>query len=274
MVSNATIVCICISLLISLILPILIPIIFGMKYKKKGMVSAWMLGAAGFFITQMLLRIPVLTVLQKTRWYTNFSQNHLLGYVLFLAVTAAVFELAGRYSVAKVLLKNPGYRRSLLAGLGHGGIEAIAIVGITMVNNLAYASMINAGTFRDTLVSAAAAGVDVSTLELIGQQLLNTAPGMFLLSGVERLLAMTAHVAMSMLVCYGVAHNKVRPCNWLCLGIHILIDMSTGLTMVLPQTTAYIVIYTILFAVALFSLWILRDIRRRWKETEAAHDAQ
>jgi hypothetical protein len=50
--------------------------------------------------------------------------------------------------------------------------------------------------------------------------------------------------------------------------------MSTGLTMVLPQTTAYIVIYTILFAVALFSLWILRDIRRRWKETEAAYGAQ
>ena len=273
MVSNATIVCICISLLISLILPILIPIIFGMKYKKKGMVSAWMLGAAGFFITQMLLRIPVLTVLQKTRWYTNFSQNHLFGYVLFLAVTAAVFELAGRYSVAKVLLKNPGYRRSLLAGLGHGGIEAIAIVGITMVNNLAYASMINAGTFQDTLVSAAAAGVDVSTLELIGQQLLNTAPGMFLLSGVERLLAMTAHVAMSMLVCYGIAHKKAGICILLCLGIHTLMDLTAGISLVLPAAAAYPVIYAILIAMAVFSLFVIRELFRRWKK-EVSHDSE
>lgn len=129
-------------------------------------------------------------------------------------------------------------------------------------------TLINGGTFDEVLAMTAQMGVDVSQLELIKEQLLTYSPALFLLGGFERILAMTAHAAMSMLVCYGVAHGKVLPCTLLCLVIHTFIDLTAVVTMVLPQTTAYIIVYAILTAVAAASLWILRELRRRWNKEE------
>ena len=269
MVSVATIICIVISLLVSLALPVVLLLIFAGKHKKQGIFSAWLLGAAGFFVTQILIRIPILTALQTQSWFQSLASNHLIIYGFGLALTAGLFELAGRFAVAKLLVKkglNP--KRSLAAGLGHGGIEAIFIAGIAMINNLAYAAMINAGTFQEVLAQTAAMGVDVSQLELIREQLITYSPAMFLLGGFERILAMTAHAAMSMLVCYGVAHNKVLPCVPLCLIIHTFIDFTAVLVQILPQTAAYLIVYTILTAVAICSLWILRELHRRWNKEE------
>ena len=273
MVSTATIFCILLSLLTSLVLPVVLLVLFAVKFRKQGVVSAWLLGAAGFFVTQILIRIPILTALQGMPGFLTFSQVHPFSYVFSLAFTAGLFELAGRFAVAKLLQKNLNFRRSLAAGLGHGGIEAMVIAGIAMVNNLVYTAMINAGTFDTVLAQAAAMGIDVSQLELVRTQLIATAPAVFLLSGFERILAMTAHTAMSMLVCYGVAQRKVLPCTLICLLIHTCIDLTVGITMILPQNTAYLVIYTILTAVAVASLLILKKIRTRWQK-EVSYDSE
>lgn len=264
MVSTATILCITFTLLVSLVLPAAVLILFAAKYKKQGIVSSWFLGAAGFFVTQILIRVPILTALQSQPWFLTFSQQHLFLYAFSLAFTAGLFELAGRFAVAK-LMKNRTYRCSLAAGLGHGGIEAMVIVGVAMINNLAYVAMINSGTFDTVLAETAALGVDVSQLELVKAQLIATSPALFLLSGFERILCMISHAAMSMLVCYGIAHKKALRCTLVCLGIHVFMDLTAGLTLILPQTTAYFIIYPILIAAAALSLWILTDIRRRWQ---------
>lgn len=264
MVATATILCICISLVICLALPVVLVLPFAVKYKKQGILSGWLLGAAGFFVTQMLIRLPILMTLQGQSWFLAFSQNHLFLYAFTLAFTAGLFELAGRFAVAK-LMKRRTYRRSLAAGMGHGGIEAMVIAGMAMVNNLIYAAMINSGTFPQVLAEAAAMGVDVSQLELIRDQLITYPSALFLLGAFERLLCMAAHSAMSMLVCYGVAHRKTIPCLLICLAIHTMIDLTAGLAMVLPQVTAYCIIYPILTVVAAASVWILKDIRRRWQ---------
>ena len=51
------------------------------------------------------------------------------------------------------------------AGLGHGGIEAIVIVGMTYINNLLYSAMINTGAFDTMVESTAQMGVDENTLK-------------------------------------------------------------------------------------------------------------
>ena len=263
----------CITLFISLILPILLLIVFTFKNRKQGIVSAWLLGAAGFFVTQILLRLPILTALQGQSWFLNFANSHLFAYAFGLAFTAGLFELAGRFAVAKLLQKKLTYRRALAAGLGHGGIEAILLIGMTYINNLIYISMINSGSFDTLIVQSATMGVDISQLELIRQQLLSTAPSLFLLAGFERLLAMTGHVAMSMLVCYGVAHRKSGICTLLCLGLHTLMDLTAGISLVLPQAIAYPIIYAILIVMASLSLVIIRELARRWKK-EVSHDPE
>ena len=272
MVSVSTILCICVSMLIALVLPVAILLLYARKNRKQGIVSAWLLGAAGFFVTQILIRVPILTLLQMNSSFMAFAQSHLFAYAFGLAFTAGLFELAGRFVVAKLMRKNLNDKRSLAAGLGHGGIEAMVLIGMTYVSNLAFAVMINTGTFDALISQTAAMGADVSQLELIRMQLVSYSSGIFLLGGYERILAMTAHAAMSMLVCYGVAHKKVLPCALVCLVIHTFIDLTAGLMQVLPQTIGYITIYTILTIVAAVSLWIIKELRHRWKED--IHDSE
>ncbi len=271
MISNITIVACLITLFLSLILPVLALIIFSLKNRKQGIVSAWLLGAAGFFVTQILIRLPILTMLQSQSWFVSFSQNHLFAYAFILAFTAGLFELAGRFCVAKLLRKNLTLNRSLAAGLGHGGIEAMILIGMTYVNNLIYIFMINSGSFDTLLDQAAGNALLLSQLELIRSQLLATSPALFLLAGFERLLAMTGHLAMSLLVCYGVAHKKVLHCVLVCLGIHTLTDLTAGISLVLPQDLAYPIIYAILVAMAVLSLLVIRKLCRRWQK-EVSHD--
>ena len=273
MVSASTTIACCVTLFISLVLPVLVLILFACRNRKQGILSAWLLGAAGFFVTQMLIRLPILTALQNQSWFLSFAQNHLFGYAFSLAFTAGLFELAGRFAVAKLMQKNLTCNRSLAAGLGHGGIEAMLIVGITYINNLAYIAMINSGSFDTVVSQAAATGVDVSQLELIRTQLVSMSPTLFLLAGFERILAMTGHVAMSMLVCYGVAHRKSGICTLMCLGLHTLMDLTAGISLVLPQTIAYPIIYAILIVMAALSLVIIRELVRRWKK-EVSHDPE
>lgn len=266
-----------VTLLISLILPAALLMVYAARNKGQGIVSAWFLGAAGFFVPQILIRLPILNTLAVTPGFTAFTQNHLFAYSLSLAFTAGLFELAGRFAVAKLLnRKNLTRKRSLAAGLGHGGIEAILIIGMTYINNLVIMLMINSGSFDALISQTASLGGDVSQLQAVREALLTTSPFLFLLAGFERILTMIAQAAMSMIVCWGVHVKKAGKGALLCLLFHTLIDTSAGISLLatdaggnaLSQTTAYIIIYAILILAAGLSLYVLREIRRRWMAEE------
>ena len=279
MVSTATILACVFTMILCLVLPIVLLILLVRKYKKEGIFPAWLLGAAGFFVTQMVIRVPILTVLQTRDWFVDFSANTPFLYAFSLAFTAGLFELAGRFAVAKLMVKNLTFRRSLAAGLGHGGIEAMLLVGLTYINNLIYIVMINTGTFDSMLAEVAAMGdavpqleATLAQLEMIKTQLISYPPAMFLLGALERILAMACHAGMSMIVCYGVAAKKPLPCLLICLGIHTLIDLTAGLAMLangaMRQSTLYFIIYLILTVAAVISLLIIRALRSRWPQKE------
>lgn len=274
MVTIPTIIACAIALVCCLILPPVLCVVFAWKHKQQRLIAAWILGAAGFFVTQILIRVPILYWLQGQSWFLTFSLNHLFLYAFVLAFTAGLFELAGRFGVAK-LMKNVSFNRSLAAGLGHGGIEAMVIAGSAYINNIAYSVMINAGIFDTVLAEAAAMGVDVSQLYLIRDTLLTASPALYLLGGYERILAMTCHAAMTMIVCYSMHRGKAIRGALICLGIHTLLDLTAGISLlsgtVLSQTTAYVIIYTILTAAAVISLGIVFRIRSNWPEKEDNH---
>lgn len=278
--SNLSIVTCTLALLVSLVLPLGFVLVYGLKHKRQGIASAWIMGALGFVVMQMCIRLPILQAIGGIPGFQSWAVGHYVLYTFCLALTAGLFEFAGRFAVAKILdRKGLTYRKSLAAGLGHGGIEAILLVGMTMVNNLVLMVMLKTGGFDALVAKTAAAGGDTAAL-LSAQTLLTQTPAwLFLLSGLERLLAMTAHVAMSMLVCWGVYSKKPGKPFALCLGIHVLIDFSTVFSVMsnpqvgrLSQGTAYAIIYPILIAVAALSLFIIRGIHRRWREeTEAGY---
>ena len=275
--SNLSIVSIIVTLFVSFILPLAFLVGYALRHKKQGIWSAWLLGALGFFVPQILIRLPILSGLSQLSGFAAFAQTHPALYGFGLAFTAGLFELAGRYAVARCLKKNLTCRRALAAGLGHGGIEAILITGLAYLSNVVFLVMLQTGGFDAALAQAG----DASQLLAARDTLVNTHWALFLLAGFERLLAMTCHVAMSMMVCYGVHTNRVLPWTLACLALHTCMDsiacislfIGRGLTLV----TAYTIIYILLTAVTALSILILRNIRTRWaaeKAQEVPYDSQ
>ena len=269
MIPSSTFIACFITLFLSLVLPILVLIVMGIKNKGKGIWSAWFLGAAGFFISQIVVRLPLLNILSGMASFQSFAREHYFLYALLLAFTAGLFELAGRFAAAKFLGKNRTFRRSLAAGLGHGGIESIVLVGLTYINNLVYLFLIQSGAFDAMIAQTEAMGVDSAQLIAVRDTLLQVSAPLFLAAGVERVLTMVSHAAMSVIVCYGVAVKHPLPWMLLCLGMHTLLDTTVAATGFFSQNIAYGIIYTCMTVMALVSIWILRKLSQRWPETTA-----
>lgn len=279
--SNLSIVSIIVTLFVSFILPLAFLVGYALGHKKQGIWSAWLLGALGFFVPQILIRLPILTGLSQSAGFAAFAQNHPVAYGFGLAFTAGLFELAGRYAVARCLKKNLTCRQALAAGLGHGGIEAILITGLAYLSNVVFLVMLQTGGFEAAIAQTTAAGGDVTPLLTAKDALMNTPWTMFLLAGYERLLAMTCHVAMSMMVCYGVHTNRVLPWTLGCLAVHTCMDFIASISLFIGRgltlAAAYTIIYILLTAITVLSILILQNIRTRWAaETvqEVPYDSQ
>ena len=277
MVSTGAMIGIIVTLIVTLIGPIVAAIVYSVKNKGKGVWKAWLLGAAGFFVLQVLIRIPVLSVLGAFPWFQSFAENHYLVYCLLLALTAALFEVVARFAVAKLLQKNMNYQQGVAAGLGHGGIEAMILIGMTYVNNLLYAVMINSGAFDalydPTMISLGAGETLNAQLNQIKTALVDTPAYAFYLAGYERILCVLFHTAMSLLVCYLVYKKKALVGVGIAFAAHFAVDFVSpvinGLATpylgnVISQGTAYVLIYGILTAVAVGAVVVICKIGKKW----------
>ena len=278
MVGTASILSMILTFCICMIVPIVALIIYAVKNKGKGVWLAWFLGAAGFFVMQIVIRTPILSLLSLNQGFIKFANDYYIVYVAILAFTAALFEVVARFVGALILKKKQCYEVAVGAGLGHGGIEAMFLIGMTYVNNLLYSVMINTGAFDAMVESTAQMGVDAQTLQTLWDMkktLIETAPSMFLLAGYERILTMILHVAMTVLVFYFVYKKKSVIGVALFLLIHTVIDFVPGFVQgasiygylggKFPIGAAYAIIYAFLTAMAVASIVIVISIRKKWK---------
>lgn len=273
--------CVC-TLVVSLVLPIGFAVFYSLRHRDKKVGIAWVLGALGFVVPQLLIRAPILQTLGAVNGAGAFMLRHFVLYALFLGFTAGLFEFAGRFLVAKYLAKKGrlNYHTALAAGLGHGGIEAIILVGMTYINNLVLMVMIQSGSFDTLLAQTAAAGADTAALTAARELLLGTSGTLFLLAGFERLLTMIAQVGMSLVVCYSIHTGKARLGFFICVGYHALIDTVAVLFSLLAtpqlgsrlsQTASYVIIYGILMAMAALALFTVRAIHDRWGRNQEVY---
>lgn len=275
MVSIPSIVCMCIALLLTTLVPIGIMIWYCIRHKDEKVWLAALIGAAGFFVPQMLIRIPILNALSMNEGFMAFAENHYLIYGISLAATAGLFELAGRFTTAKILdRKGITLHKAMAAGLGHGMIEAVVVVGLQYINNILYAVMINTGTF-DALIaqSAAQAGVDAAQFDALKDSLINTAAPLYLLGIWERAMTVILHLFLSMLVCYFVAKKRPLTGIFICLAIHTLVDsmgvigqgLSTAyLGEVISMNTMYVLVEGGLTVIAVGCFFGILKLRKKW----------
>ena len=94
----------------------------------------------------------------------------------------------------EVITQNNDYN-GLMYGAGHGGIEAVILLSVTMIINVIFSLQTNAG------VSSAFGGLDSA------QALINTPFWMMLVGAVERISAVAIHVSLSVLVWFAAKNN-------------------------------------------------------------------
>ena len=275
-VSNSSIAAMFVTLFISLVVPVIVLIVYALKNRKQGVVGAWFIGAAGFFVTQIVIRVPLLSVLSLMSGFMAFVENHYVVYCLALGLTAALFEVVGRYASAKIMSRNLTFTKGFAAGLGHGGIEAMILVGMTYISNLLYAAMINTGAIEGVIAQTEAMGVEVSSeVYALVDTLVNSPAYMYLLGGYERILAMIGHVAMTLVVFYFMSKEETLKGIGICVLYHFVMDSMVGIVgglatpylgSVISQNVSYAISYVFLTGMAVIAVIMIRKIKADFQE--------
>lgn len=186
------------------LLPILVALILGLG--RKLAIRPFFVGALAFFVSQGLLRLPLLSFLAyNTQWYAPFVST-LWGSLLVGGLSAGLFEESARLAAGKVLLKNrTAYRDALSFGLGHAFCEILLVIGLSNVSLLLNAALLENGT----LDAMAAAGTIASeSLEQLNGAIRQFTPSLALLSLLERFSAAIFHIFATVLVFRAINEKK------------------------------------------------------------------
>ena len=224
MVSSASITAFIVNIIISF--GLLLGFMLYLLIKHKRTIIPILVGAGVFILFQLITRIPLLGLAAKTDWYAAMTQQPWL-FGIFLGLTAGIFEEGGRLAgISALMRKNRRWIDGVAFGVGHGGVEAVTLVGFTYVNNLVLALLINNGSF-DTLATM----MPAETANLIVTQLTQTPADVFFLAGAERICAFAIQIALSILVLHAVSHRKYMFIP-IAVLLHMLVDAPT---VIFPQ---------------------------------------
>ena len=188
------------------------PIILAVLIRKKtgAKISSFFIGCGIFVGFALILEQILHTVVLSAAG--PVLQKNIFLYGLYGGLAAAVFEETGRFTAMRFCMKkNLDSGNALMYGAGHGGAEAILIVGVTYISNLITALMINSGILQQgfSAMDSAAGGADMQAAAY-GQlsALWETPAYVFYLAGVERAAAIALQVCLSFLVYQAVKAGK------------------------------------------------------------------
>jgi uncharacterized membrane protein YhfC len=207
-------------------LPILLGIFLTIKFHLGWRI--WLIGASTFILSQVFhlpfnkyILNPILVNIQQTLPQVSAT----LIIAISLGLSAGIFEEVSRFGMYRWWLKNEHtWRKGILAGAGHGGIESIILgilVMLTYINLMAYRN------------------IDLSYLNLAPEQLSITRQQIqvywslswydSLLGALERKLTIPFHIAASILVLQVFTRNPARLMYiWLGIAVlyHTILDAS------------------------------------------------
>ena len=243
-------------MMISALIGLLIPIglyAYNRKKFKANHLPFWV-GCITFVLFALVLEQVMYLFLMKTPVWTTISGNVWL-FGIVGGFFAGLFEETGRFVAFKTVLRkkrgNDG--NALMYGAGHGGIEAVILLSVSMVVNLIFALQFNAGV-PSQLGTASAA-----------QQLIAMPSWMLLVGAVERLTAVTIHVSLSVLVWFAAKNNKKFWLYPLAILLHLIVDAVAVILSGLAVNVWIIEGAVLLLALAFVGLAILA-----WKKNHVA----
>ena len=222
------------SLAVTVVLMFAIPVGFILWWRKRHRQQTklrWLIaGAAGFLVSSRVLELGVhYFCILSDNPVSRFINGSTAAYVLYGIVMAGVFEECGRHVVMKYIMKrNRTPENAVLYGIGHGGIEILAVILPAMVLYLAIAVLFSAG---DTANALAALDITEETAAAALPSVKAAAAydyAMMAMSVIERVLAMLLHIGLSVIVYYGVCSGR-KACLPAAILLHMLMDTFAAL---------------------------------------------
>ncbi|VWC81297.1 YhfC family intramembrane metalloprotease [Burkholderia contaminans] len=240
------------------VVALIVPVLLAVAWRRRTQVPlrVFFYGMLTFFVFQPVLRLSWQAPL--FHWLGSDPRWH-LPMLVFAALTAGLFEECGRWVAFRYLLpKRHDAPTAVMLGLGHGGLEAMLLVGV---------GFLALGT--GYLLAHAGVVVPEGVQSLIGSQFAGMTLASPFLALLERASAMAAHVGLSLIVLQAFVRGTKR---WLAYAIafHFLFDLAAVLL------TRYWHVDTVLVEVLLFVcgvvlLWLgLRWSRRMTGAGEAS----
>ena len=176
-----------------------VPVILGVIFKirvKTAPISAVFAGAGAFIVFALVLEQILHAVMLPV-----VSGSDVL-YIVYGALAAGIFEETGRFLVFKTILKKKDApETAVMYGIGHGGCEAVMILGMTMVSGIAIAVMTNTVGIDEVIKMTAAGRPELEeTARLQIESLASFGAVNMALSLFERAMAIALHVSLSVLV--------------------------------------------------------------------------
>lgn len=188
-------------------------------YKRRFI--PFLLGVLAFVISQMLIRIPLLEYLAaESSSYLMWSVKYPVSFVIFLAFSAGIFEELARWIAMRFFMKQRDSLSGVILGIGHGGIEAFLIVGLTVLATM--------NSFADSQL--------------------------YWLSGLERMIAISLHIGLSLIVLAAVKQKRFSYVL-VAIGLHGIINTFAGILSVsLIAIEIVLLILTIITILIAYSL--------------------
>lgn len=223
---------------------------FGAAWSSLG----W--GALTFPLSQ-LVRIPLLlgTAALVNPYAMEWDADRLfwINFVV-LTLTSGLFEEGARYLILRWGAKGVrDWKEGLLYGAGHGGIEAILIVGGTAISNLVL--LLTADTVLAQLGQMPPGQAAAVSAQVDAVRTLTWLP--IALSIWERAIAITLHIGLSLLVLLGVLRRNFR----LVLAAMLIHAAFNGVALLALRYSDAVTVEVVLTLVALLPLYLIRRLR-------------
>ena len=222
------------SLAITVVCMLAIPVVFLVFWRRnhKGQTnfSYLIAGALGFIVSARVLELGVhYFCILADNPVSRFITGNTFAYVLYGTLMAGVFEECGRYVVLKYIMKkNRTRENSVIYGIGHGGIEILAVLLPSMITYLLIAVLFASGkvdvalsTLKISEETAAAALPSVRAAASFNFVLMA-------MNVVERVFAMLLHIGLTVIVFHGVVNSKAVFLP-LAILLHMLMDTFPAL---------------------------------------------
>ncbi|MBD5383577.1 MAG: YhfC family intramembrane metalloprotease, partial [Ruminococcaceae bacterium] len=137
MFGSQTIAALFVGGLLALIIPIAAAVVFKLKNRETWLPSVF-IGAGTFFVFALILEQLLHAVMRP------IVQGNVLLTCVYGALAAGIFEETGRFVAYKTLMKKRyATKNAVYMGIGHGGCEAIVLVGINFISYAFIALAVN-----------------------------------------------------------------------------------------------------------------------------------